>query len=117
MEQKNADLDVAVEFMGSEREDALFEILHEDSFAVEGVKVDINPIKAEKTGTLETYLPKAEKYLTEKKNVLQQENKKSHGRISIKEKLTEKRATVMVQNRENLKCGEQTKNKKKQLER
>ena len=48
--QKNADLDVAVEFTGSEREDTLFEIFHEDSFTVDGVKVDINPIKAEKTG-------------------------------------------------------------------
>ena len=110
--QKNADLDVAVEFTGREREDALFEIFHEDSFEVEGVKVDINPIKAEKTGTLETYLPKAEKYLTEKKNVLQQENKKQHGRISIREKLAEKRAVVMAQSKEKLKTHEQTKNRK-----
>ena len=108
--QKNADLDVAVEFMGSEREDALFEIFHEDSFAVGGIKVDINPIKAEKTGTLETYLPKAEKYLGEKKNALQQENKKQHGRISIKEKLAEKRDVVIAHGKEKVKC---IKNEKK----
>lgn len=110
--QKNADLDVAVEFMGNEREDALFEIFHEDSFAIDGVKVDINPIKAEKTGTLEMYLPKAEKYLAEKKNALQRENKKQHGRISIREKLAEKRAVVMTQSKEKLKTHEQTKSTK-----
>ena len=110
--QKNADLDVAVEFMGNEREDALFEIFHEDSFTIDGVKVDINPIKAEKTGTLEMYLPKAEKYLAEKKNALQRENKKQHGRISIREKLAEKRAVVMTQSKEKLKTHEQTKSTK-----
>ena len=51
--------------------DKIMYITHnEDSFKIDGVKVDINPIKAEKTGMLETYFPKAEKYLTEKKKAL-----------------------------------------------
>jgi len=66
LEQSGSDLDVIVEYKGSEREDSLFEILHEDNLTIGGVPVDINPIKEEKSGTLQTYLPKAEQYLTQK---------------------------------------------------
>ena len=57
-------------------------------------------------------LPEPEKYLAEKKNALQRENKKQHGRISIREKLAEKRAVVMTQSKEKLKTHEQTKSTK-----
>ena len=66
MEQDNSDLDVVVEYTGSTREDDLFNMLHEDSIYIAGIKVDINPITEGRTGTLETYLPEVETYLQEK---------------------------------------------------
>lgn len=66
MEQENSDLDVVVEYTGSTREDDLFNMLHEDSIYIAGIKVDINPITEGWTGTLETYLPEVETYLQEK---------------------------------------------------
>jgi len=66
MEQENSDLDVVVEYIGSTREDDLFNMLHEDSIYIAGIKVDINPITEGRTGTLETYLPEVETYLQEK---------------------------------------------------
>ena len=74
-----------------------------------GIPVDINPIKEEKSGTLQTYLPKAEQYLTQKQKA--QEKPK---RISIREKLKEKRAEV--QNREQ-KCLEQKEVRKHKSDR
>lgn len=41
-------------------------MLHEDSIYIAGIRVDINPITEERTGTLETYLPEVETYLQEK---------------------------------------------------
>ena len=66
MEQDNSDLDVVVEYTGSTREDDLFNMLHEDSIYIAGIRVDINPITEGRTGTLETYLPEVETYLQEK---------------------------------------------------
>ena len=66
LEGKNSDLDVVVQLSGNEREDDLFNLLHEDKFRIGGVVVDINPITEYKTGTLEEYLPGVEKYLEEK---------------------------------------------------
>ena len=66
IEQENSDLDVVVEYTGSTREDALFNMLHEDSIYIAGIQVDINPITEGRTGTLETYLPEVEAYLQEK---------------------------------------------------
>lgn len=73
LEQADSDLDVIVEFSGNEREDDLFNLVHEDGLMIGGVKVDINPITAEKTGTLATYLPQVEEYLAEKAIAQQQE--------------------------------------------
>lgn len=66
IEQENSDLDVVVEYTGSTREDDLFNMLHEDSIYIAGIRVDINPITGGRTGTLETYLPEVETYLQEK---------------------------------------------------
>ena len=66
IEKENSDLDVVVEYIGSTREDDLFNLLHEDSIYIAGIQVDINPITEGKTGTLETYLPEVETYLQEK---------------------------------------------------
>lgn len=50
IEKRGSDLDVVVSYEGNIREDALFNILHEDKFEIAGVEVDINPITEEKTG-------------------------------------------------------------------
>ncbi len=63
LEQEGSDLDVVVELSTSEREDVLFDTFNGDALHIGGVKVDINPITAQRTGTLETYLPQVEDYL------------------------------------------------------
>ncbi len=73
LEEVGSDLDVVVEISGSEREDVLFDAFNEDPIVLGGIKVDINPITAEKTGTLESYLPQVEDYLQEQVRKMQQE--------------------------------------------
>lgn len=63
LERKGSDLDVVVELSTNEREDVLFDTFNEDGLSIGGIKVDINPITAQRTGTLETYLPNVEEYL------------------------------------------------------
>lgn len=85
LEGKHSDLDVVVEYIGDEREDDMFNLLHEDKFSIGGVKVDINPINEYRTGTLEEYLPGVEKYLEEKRQ-----------KVSVREKLKEKKVAVQA---------------------
>lgn len=85
LEGKQSDLDVVVEYIGDEREDDMFNLLHEDKFSIGGVKVDINPITEYRTGTLEGYLPGVEKYLEEKSR-----------KVSVREKLKEKKVAVQA---------------------
>ncbi len=63
LEHEGSDLDVVVELSTNEREDVLFDTFNEAGLHIGGVKVDINPITAQWTGTLETYLPQVEDYL------------------------------------------------------
>ena len=63
LEREGSDLDVAVELSTNEREDVLFDTFNEAGLHIGGVKVDINPITAQRTGSLETYLPQVEDYL------------------------------------------------------
>ncbi len=63
LERKGSDLDVVVELSTNEREDVLFDTFNADGLSIGGIKVDINPITAQRTGTLETYLPNVEEYL------------------------------------------------------
>ncbi len=97
LEGKNSDLDVVVEYIGDEREDDMFNLLHEDKLSIGGVKVDINPINEYRTGTMEEYLPGVEKYLEEKRQ-----------KVSVREKLKEKKATVQAADE---KAGKGTKKK------
>lgn len=55
-----------MDYKGAIREDDLFNILHEDGFAIAGIAVDINPITEDKTGLLAEYLESVEQYLKEK---------------------------------------------------
>ena len=66
LENADSDIDVVIEVDSDLKEDVLFNIIHDEEFTLSGYTIDINPIKADETGTLETYLPRAEAYLTEK---------------------------------------------------
>lgn len=63
VEHEGSDLDIVAEYRGDIREDDLFGILHEDGLQIGGIEADINPIKAAKTGTLASYLTKAQEYM------------------------------------------------------
>ena len=73
MESQGSDLDVVVELNTGEREDSLFDVLNEDGLMIGGIKVDINPITEQHTGTLESYLPTVEAYLSEKIQITAEE--------------------------------------------
>ena len=60
----NGTVKLLVEYKGNVREDDLFEMLkdqeltgsYSDTYSVNGVNIDVNPIKAEKSGTISQYL-------------------------------------------------------------
>ena len=56
LESKDSDIDILVEYMGDKREDDMFNLLHEDGLTIGGIVVDINPITAGRSGTIEMYL-------------------------------------------------------------
>lgn len=61
----NSDLDVIVEYKGDIREDTLFDIANDDPIIIDGVKVDVNPVKAEKSGTIAENAVRERKYFDE----------------------------------------------------
>lgn len=65
--RKDSDLDAVVEFEGDWSEDALFNALHDnDILTIDGVKVDINPIRADKSGTLKDYMIRSRQHDSER---------------------------------------------------
>ena len=54
----DSDLDIVVQYEGDIREDDMFNMLNEEEskLYIEGVDVDINPIRAEESGDMEDYL-------------------------------------------------------------
>ncbi|MBR1444640.1 MAG: nucleotidyltransferase domain-containing protein, partial [Firmicutes bacterium] len=65
IENENSDIDIVIEYDGTMREDALFNIFNGEDYHFAGIKVDFNPIHEEESGTLEEYLPRVNKYLDE----------------------------------------------------
>lgn len=59
----NSDVDVVLSYTGNIHEDSFFNVLHEDGMKIAGLPLDINPISAEKTGTLEEFMENAGQYL------------------------------------------------------
>lgn len=100
LEKDRSDLDVVVELSTNEREDDLFNAFNEDGLHIGEVKVDINPITAQRTGTLEMYLPQAEKYLESIRQEREQElTQQMHTQGEMKKEEVE--VTLMVSE-----CGE-----------
>lgn len=64
--REDSDIDVVLSYQGDLNEDDFFNALHENMKDIEGIPVDINPISADKTGTLYEYVRTAEEYLDEK---------------------------------------------------
>lgn len=63
IENPDSDLDIIVSFSGTAEERAIYDILHEDSLFIGDMILDLNPISADRTGTLDAILPREEEYL------------------------------------------------------
>lgn len=85
LEHDGSDLDVVVELSTEEREDDLFNAFNEDGLHIGEVKVDINPITAQRTGTLESYLPQVEEYLEGVRQAREQEKEKAEVTLTVSE--------------------------------
>lgn len=81
--REDSDLDVVVEYSGDYREDAMFNLLHESPIEIDGIVVDINPIRAEETGTLDKYMERSAEY-----------NKEVEGEIDNSDELSNAGATI-----------------------
>ena len=64
--KEDSDVDVVIAYEGTVREDDLFSALNEAGYKVGNMRVDMNPIRPDKTGTLEDFLERSERYLDEK---------------------------------------------------
>lgn len=62
-EKTTSDIDIVVEYKGDIREDDLFNLFHEDEFLLGNHKVDINPIKDDKSGNIADFLRQAAIYM------------------------------------------------------
>ena len=85
LEHESSDLDVVVELSTAEREDDLFNAFNEGGLHIGEVKVDINPITAQRTGTLESYLPQVEEYLEGVRQAREQEKEKAEVTLTVSE--------------------------------
>lgn len=75
----NSDIDVVLSYTdpdGVLREDGFFNILNAKELSFDGIKVDINPISAEKSGSLEEYLKRAEEFLDRKEEHIKASDEK-----------------------------------------
>lgn len=95
LERDSSDLDVVVEFSTNEREDDLYNAFNEDGLHIGDVKVDINPIAAQRTGKLENYLPQAESYLESIRQEREQELSQQM-RAHVEAEKDEVEVTLMV---------------------
>lgn len=65
--REDSDLDVLLGYEGSVREDDMFAILNDEDYeygkiSVNGLDVDVNPVRKEESGTFEQALEKAKQY-------------------------------------------------------
>ena len=64
--RKDSDLDIVLYYKGNIKEDALFNIIHDDEYidilTYDGIYIDINPIRDQETGSLKKYKEKDKNY-------------------------------------------------------
>jgi len=64
--RENSDLDVVVYYKGNMKEDALYNIFHDedykDQFIYDDIIIDVNPIRDQETGSLKEYIKKDKNY-------------------------------------------------------
>lgn len=65
----DSDLDVVLYYKGNMKEDAVYNILHDDEYAdqfqYDGIEIDVNPIRDQETGSLKQYISKDKNYKKE----------------------------------------------------
>lgn len=101
IEKIGSDLDVMVDYKGTIREDDFFNILHEESFAIAGIAVDINPITEDKMGSLAKYLESAEQYLKEKTQERKLEKPSVREKIKQAKQITQEKKKVNTEKSKN----------------
>lgn len=67
--REDSDLDVVLFYKGNEKEDSMFNAIHETDISVGGIKIDVNPIQIESEADIVKYKLKSNRYDEE---VLQQ---------------------------------------------
>ena len=64
--RNDSDLDVVLYYKGNMKEDALYNIFHDedykDQFIYDGIIIDVNPIRDQETGSLKEYIKKDKNY-------------------------------------------------------
>ena len=61
----DSDLDAVVEYSGNVKEYAMFNALNDEDYGrcyIDGILVDINPIRREETGTMSDYMMESDSY-------------------------------------------------------
>lgn len=62
----DSDLDIVVYYKGNMKEDALFNIFHDEEYKddlyYDGIELDLNPIRDQETGSLKSYIEKDKNY-------------------------------------------------------
>lgn len=83
---EDSDLDILVEYEGNFREDALFDILHEEGLDLEGITIDINPINPHYSLTTEQWLARDAEWREEdrQKNAALSAEKDNNESINIR---------------------------------
>ena len=85
----DSDLDVVVEYAGADKEYMMFNLLHSDPLYIEDLKVDVNPIRAQETGTLKEYMERSRAYDQEKlygsdeKSQIEEANKRFNQELQL----------------------------------
>jgi predicted nucleotidyltransferase len=98
--REDSDLDVVVEYEGDMSEDGLFNILNENPVQIEGVKVDINPIKKGKSGSLDEYMERSRQYDAEKTAPKSAKVKSALDKVDELERLKEQKSEEQYKARE-----------------
>ena len=83
---EGSDLDILFEYEGNFREDALFDILHEEGLDLEGITIDINPINPHYSLTTEQWLARDAQWREEdrQKNAALSAEKDNNKSINIR---------------------------------